>query len=335
MSSVRVSEGFRLREFGDPDVLELTSVELPEPGPEDVLIEVEVAGVNFGDTMVRRGLYLPDQPLAMAPGSEVVGRVAVADRARSLAEGDRVAAWLEAGCGYSGRVVAPAHRAYPVPEGLPGAAIAAVFLQGITAHYALHLIGSVAAGEWVLVHAAAGGLGGLTTQLAKLAGARVVGTASTPAKRQAALDFGADVALDSSDVGSLEEGIRAATGGTGPDLVVDGVSGPLFKPTLRALATRGRYVIVGATAREPANLDARRLIVRNQSIAGFIVAHIADADPGEPGRTLNELCELVASGRLEPRYEVVPLAEAPEVHRRIEAREVTGKVILDVDPTLA
>ena len=322
--------GFVLDGFGSPDVLRLAERPTPVPAAGEVLVDVDVAGVNFGDTMIRRGEYLRNQPLSMAPGTEVVGHVAAVGPGADHAVGTRVAGWLEAGGGYADRVIVPAHRVYPVPDDLPSAAIAAVFIQGVTAAYAIHRFGWTSTGDHVLVLGAGGGVGGLALQLAKAAGATAIGAASSEAKRAVVLANGAAAALDSSDPDRLTERVREITVGHGVDVVVDGVGGPLFGPSLRALAPRGRYVVVGAATQQPAMLDVRHLLVRNQSVCGFIIAHVADEDPAEPGRTLQELCDLVRRGELKPRYEVKPLEDAPDVHRRIEDRSLTGKVILEV-----
>lgn len=317
-----------LEAFGDPDVLRLESAEEPEPGPGEVAVAVEVAGVNFGDTMIRRGEYLRDQPLSMAPGCEAIGRVVAVGEGVRVPLCTRVAAWIEDGGAYADRVVVAAERAYPVPTDLPAAAIAAIFLQGTTAHYAVHRYGRTAADEFVLVHAAGGGVGSLAVQLAALAGARVIATASSPAKREAALELGAATALDSSRPEELAAAIREATGGHGADVIVDGVGGPLWEPSLAALALNGRYVIAGAASQEPAPLDARRLLVRGQSVCGFMLVRVMEIDPAEPARTVRLLCDLLRDGTLVPRVESLPLADAAEAHRRIEARAVTGKLVL-------
>jgi NADPH2:quinone reductase len=323
------TRGFVLDAFGGPEVLRLSERETPPPQPGEILVEVEASGVNFGDTMIRRGEYLRNQPLSMAPGCEVVGRVTARGDGVDTELGSRVAAWVEAGGAYADRVLVPAHRAYPVPDDLPAGAIAAVFLQGTTADYAVHRYGRTKKGEWVLVHGAAGGVGGLAMQLAKLAGAHVIATASTEPKRAAILEQGADVTLDSTQPDCLAAAVRSATGDRGCDVVIDGVGGDLFEPSLRALAFGGRYVVAGSASQQPAMLDVRRLLPRNQTIAGFILHHIAAEDPDEPTRTLVALCDLVRDGKLTPRYIAVPLDQAPEIHRRIEARTLSGKVVLE------
>jgi len=265
----------------------------------------------------------------MAPGCEVVGRVALAGEGVDLAPGIRVAGWIEAGGAYADRVVVPAHRAYPVADDLPPAAIVSVFFQGTTAYYAVHRYGLLKPGESLLVHGAAGGVGGLAVQLGRIAGAHVIATASSDDKRRLALESGADVALDSRNPENLPGRLREVTAGRGCDVIVDGVGGPLFKPSLRGLAVGGRYVIAGSASQEPATFDARHLLPRNQMICGFILAHITEEDPGEPSRALTHLCELVRDGALRPRFETVPLEEAPDVHRRLEDRSLVGKVVLE------
>lgn len=317
-----------LTEFGGPEVMRLEEAPIREPGARELLIEVEVAGVNFGDTMIRRGEYLRDQPLAMGPGCEAVGRVVAAGPGATTVPGSRVAAFVEEGGAYADRVIAPEAAAVVVPEDLPAALIAAVFLQGTTAHWAVHRYGRTAPGETVLVHAAGGGVGGIAVQLSKLAGARVVATASSDRKRAAAVRLGADVALDASEPGRLPAAVREATDGRGADVVVDGVGGPLFDPSLEALALNGRYVVAGAASQAPAMLDARHLLVRGQHVCGFMLARVMEIDPSEPGRTLLELCDLLRTGAIDAPVETMPLAEAAEAHRALDERRVTGKIVL-------
>jgi len=331
--SAAASRVFLLDRFGPPEVMRLTPRAIPAPGRGEVLVEVEVSGVNFADTMIRRGEYLRDQSLSLAPGSEVVGRVIAAGADLESTLGSRVAGWVEAGGAYADHVLVPAHRAYPVPEDLPAGAIAAVFLQGTTAEYALHRYGRLRPGETVLVHAAAGGVGGVAVQLAKIAGARVIATASSPAKLEVARAHGADIVLDASVHDTLAARLLEASDGRGCDVIVDGVGGPLFEPSLRALAFGGRYVIAGAASQQPSHLDARRLLVRGQTVCGFVLARVIEQDPGEPGRALDHLCTLLHDGRLQPRYELLSLERAVEAHRRIEARELSGKLVLEANHT--
>ena len=135
-----------------------------------------------------------------------------------------------------------------------------------------------------------------------------------------ALEQGAGAVIDSRDVAGLADHVRTLTDGRGADVVVDGVGRPLFEPSLRALAVGGRHVVAGSASQQPAMLDARRLLPRNQTLCGFILAHISEQDPGEPSRSLLRLCGLIRDGALVPRFETAPLEQAPGIHRRIEDR---------------
>lgn len=307
--------------------MRLVTEPLPAPGPNEVLVAVEAVGVNFADTIVRRGEYRRNQPLSFTPGFEVAGRVQASGPGVELAEGSPVAVFMENGGGYADHVIAPASRVYPVPEDVPAVLVAAVFLQGVTAWYAVHRYGRVAPGEHVLVHAGAGGLGGLAIQLVRLAGAVPIATASTKAKLDVARASGAEVAVP-SEPAALVPRLHNATGSRGCDVVIDGVGGPLFEPSMQALARGGRYVVVGSASQEPAMLDVRRLMPRAQSVAGFVVARVAEQSPEEPKAALWKLCELVRDGDLKLRVDVMALSEALEAHERIEARRHTGKIVL-------
>lgn len=322
------TRGFILTAHGGPEVMQLVERETPTPGTGEILIEIEVAGVNFGDTMIRRGEYLRDQPLSMAPGCEAIGRVLARGAGVDLMIGSRVAAWIEQGGAYASHALLPAYRAYPIPEDLPAGVICALFFAGTTAWYGIHRFGQVRAGESVLIHGAAGAVGGIAVQLAKHAGAIVLATASSTPKREATIDQGADLAFDSTQPDELASAIRDTTGGRGCDVVIDGVGGRLFDPSLRALAARGRYVIVGSASQTPAMFDARRLLPRNQTVCGFILHHIVEDDTSEPTAALSSLCDLVRRGALTPRFATVSLDEAPRVHREMEERTLTGKVVL-------
>lgn len=320
----------RLRGFGGPDVMELVEEPTPDPAPGEVVIDVEAVGVNFADTMVRRGEYRRRQSLDFTPGFEVAGRIAASGASGDLAAGTPVVALTDDGGGYADRVLVPRERVYALPAGVDSLVAAAVFVQGVTAYYALERYGHTKPGETVLVHAAAGGVGGLAVQLAKLAGAHVIATASTQAKLAVAAGHGADE-LVLSDPLTLAEELLERTDGRGCDVVVDGVGGPLFEPSMKALADRGRYVVAGSASQQPAMIDVRRLMPRAQIISGFIVAQVAREDASEPSRALHRLCELVGDGRLRLDSHVMHLADAADAHRRIEQRSHTGKLVLRTD----
>jgi NADPH:quinone reductase len=308
-----------LDRFGPPEVMRWEDAPMPVPGAGEVLVAVDAIGVNFADTMVRRGEYRRDQPLDFTPGFEVAGRRAD--------DGTPVVVFCENGGGYADHVVAPADHVFPILDGLAPRDAVTLFTQGTTAWYALHRYGRVKPGETVLVHAAAGGLGAMTTMLAAHHGARVIATASTPAKLEVARAAGALHGVI-ADPETLTAQVRELTGGRGVDVIVDGVGGDLFAPSLRALAFGGRFVVAGSASQAPATLDVRALMPRGQTIAGVLVARVAEEDPAEPRAAFDAVQALFRDGIVRPNITYVnDLAEA---HRMIEARAATGKLVYEI-----
>lgn len=308
-----------LDRFGPPEVLRWTEGPLADPAGDEVLVAVEAIGVNFADTMVRRGEYRRDQPLTFTPGFEVAGR--------TVPGGAPVVAFCEDGGGYADHVLVPARNVFPVLEGVAPRDAVALFTQGTTAWFALHRSGRIRPGETVLVHAAAGGLGAMAVMLAVHAGARVVATASTEEKLALARADGAHEAV-LADPATLTAAVRAATGGRGADVVVDGVGGDLFTPSLRALAFGGRYVVAGSASQMPATLDVRALMPRGQTISGLLVRRVAEEDPREPRAAFDAVQALFRDGVVRPR--ITRVADLAEAHRAIEARTATGKLVFDL-----
>ncbi|MDO8212444.1 zinc-binding dehydrogenase [Conexibacter sp. CPCC 206217] len=332
-----------LDRFGPPEVMRWDDGPVPPRGPDDVLVAVEAIGVNFGDTMVRRGEYRREQPLTFTPGFEVAGRVVEAPAGEDsrgaaggdpahgrqpLAPGTRVVAFTEHGGGYADAVVVPRDHVYTVADGVDDVTAAGIFTQGVTAWYAVHRYGRLAAGETVLVHAAAGGLGGLAVQLAAEHGATTIATASTEQKLAIAREHHGAAHTLISDPDTLAQQVRGLTHGRGADAVIDGVGGPLFTPSLRALAFNGRYVVAGSASQAPATLDVRALMPRGQTIAGFVVARVAEQDPAEPQRAFDAIQERVRAGRLRPQITVLPPEQIAHAHELIESRRLTGKVVV-------
>ncbi len=305
-----------------------TTGDVPVAGPDDVVIAVAAIGVNFGDTMVRRGEYRRDQPLSFTPGFEVAGRV-VSGPSDGPQPGDRVVGFTEHGGGYADTVVLPRTHVLPVLDDVPLEVAGALFTQGVTAWYAAERYGPAGDGDSVLVHGAAGGLGSLCVQLYRARGARVIATASSAERLERAAAHGAtDLLL--ADPARLAAEVRERTAGRGVDVVVDGVGGPLFPPSMRALAMNGTYVVVGSATQQPAELDVRGLMPRGQKIVGFVVARVAELDPDEPTAGFVAVQRAWLDGTLRPEITTLPAADVAEAHRRLEAREATGKLVLVV-----
>lgn len=292
--------------FGGPEVLNPVELATPAPGPGEVLITVEAAGVNFADTHQTDGSYLSAEMLPYIPGSEVVGRTP---------DGKRVLARVSNG--YAEQVVARESSVLEIPEDLGAAQALALVMQGLTAWHLLRSAARLRQGETVVVHSAAGGVGSLAVQLAKEFGAgQVLAQVSSPSKAQLALELGADAVVEYP----LEKGA---------DVILDAVGGELFDQALTSLASFGRLVTYGNASRSGFTpVDPARLSRLNASIVGFWLRPTLAA-PDAVGRPLAELFGLVAHGRLNP---VVggsyPLADARRAHEDLLARRTVGKVIL-------
>lgn len=313
----------QVNRFGGPEVLDV--VDLPEPvaGPGQVVIDVTGCGVNYADTHQAENSYLSQQTLPLVPGSEVVGRTA---------DGRRVCGFVAAGGGYAERAVVAEAGVFEVPDNVSDAAALSLLVQGLTAYHLLHTSAKLQPGESVVVHAAAGGVGSLAVQLAKQWGAgRVIGIASTAAKRDLARSLGADATVDAG-AGDLGAAIREANGGAKVDVVLEMVGGPTFDASLRALARFGRLVTFGMASRQAATpVDPASLMVGSKSIVGFwlVDAMTPDRLPGMVVAPLQELVSMTASGRLVPLAgHSYPLADARQAHEDMRARRTTGKVIL-------
>jgi NADPH2:quinone reductase len=310
----------QVTEFGGPEVLRLVDVPAPEPGPEEVLIRVTRAGINFADTQRRRNEYLAASELPLVPGAEVAG---VREDT-----GERVVALTGTG-GYAEYAVASAARTVPVPDAVDDGAALALLLQGLTAWHLYRTSGRVAVGESVVVHAAAGGVGSLAVQLGRPMGAaRVIATASTEEKRTLALELGADAAVDPAPEG-LADRLVEANLGKRVDVVFEMAGGEVFEQSLQALAPFGRLVAYGNASGEANQVGTGRLMRRSTAVVGFWLVHCMSR-PEMVREPLAELFERTARGELRPIVGgTYPLSEAARAHEDLQARRTTGKLLLD------
>ncbi|MFD0684170.1 NADPH:quinone oxidoreductase family protein [Actinomadura fibrosa] len=288
--------------------------EPPVPGPGQVLVTVEAAGVNYVDALFVQGRYQIKPQTPFIPGSEVAGTI----------DGTRVLAMCGLG-GFASHVAVPAEAAVPIPDELT-AAQAATFTQSYsTALFALKERASLRPGETILVLGAGGGVGLAAIQVAKALGARVLAAASSPEKRRAALEAGAEEAIDLSDV---KKAARDWSSG-GVDLVYDPVGGSLADPALRALREKGRYIVIGFASGDIPSLPLNQVLLRNRAIIGVDWGAWAMANPAEQRPLLDELLAMVAKGTLAPvAPRTAPLASAAEILDDLLGRRIVGKVAL-------
>ena len=323
MKTIQVSE------FGDSGVLEHVEIERPSPGEGEILVEVKSAGVNYADTMRRRNQYLEETPLPFVPGSEIAGTVAeLGPGAEDVSEGDRVVTLLGTG-GYADYAVVSAQNLIPIPDKMDFDEAAAIPLQGLTAYHVLKTSGMLEEGESVVVHAAAGGVGTLAVQMAKLMDANpVIATASTQEKLDLAKELGADVLINYTE-DDWPEQVREATGGEGADVILEMVGGNFIQKNLECLATFGRVVVYGAASGERGSLVPMNLMYKNHTVAGFYLPQIMSR-PELFGPSLKEMLGWISSGDLKltvsARY---PLEQASEAHEALEGRQTTGKIVLN------
>ncbi|MEU3463558.1 NADPH:quinone oxidoreductase family protein [Streptomyces sp. NPDC006733] len=311
----------QITEFGGPEVLRQVDLPDPEAQPGEVLVRVSSAGVNFADTHTVEDSYLSRSTLPLVPGAEVVGRTA---------DGRRVVALADNG-GYAEVAAVREFLTHDVPEGVSDGQALALIVQGLTAWHLLRTSARIAAGESVVVHAAAGGTGSLAVQLAKSFGAgRVIATASTKDKRDLALELGADVAVDAGAEG-MKDRLVEANGGKKVDIVLEMTGGPVFDASLAALAPFGRLVTYGMASRVPPTpVQAAQLMGRSRAVVGFWLMHCLGR-PGMYREPMAELLAMTADGRLKPQVGgVYPLAEAARAHEDIRARRTHGKLVLDM-----
>lgn len=310
----------QMQSFGGPEVLRLVDLPVPRPGPGEVLIEVDRAGVNFGDTHTRTNTYVRKASLPLVPGGEVVGR-----RADT---GERVIALTGDG-GYAEYALAPAELVFPVPKAIDDGAALAILIQGLTAWHLHRTAARLAPGESVVVHSAAGGVGSLAVQLAKPFGAgRVIATASSEQRRALALRLGADAAI-APDPEGLTEALLTANLGREVDVVYDMSGGEVFDASCRALAHFGRIVVCGIASERPNSVSTGSLLRHSRAVIGFYLFHCAQV-PGMLREPLADLFARVAAGQIQAVVGgTYPLSRAADAHVDLKARRTSGKLLLD------
>jgi len=321
-------KAIRFEEYGGPEVLKYIDVEIPEIGDREVLVNVKAIGVNYADTARREGKYVVPTELPFIPGAEIAGEiVSVGKNVKHFIPGMRVVSLIESGA-YAEFAKVHELALAPIPNGVDYTDAVALPLQGQTAYHILTTMGRLEKGETVLVHAAAGGVGAISVQLAKLFGAgKVIATASSADKLAHAKSLGADHLVNYTE-GNWEQQILDLTDGKGVDVALEMVGGEVFDKTLTCLAPFGRLVIFGAASGEQAQFYPAQLMRRNQSVIGFFLPQIVNK-PELYQKSFKELLHYVDNGELELTIAgIYKLEDAAKAHQALQGRKTMGKLVL-------
>ena len=312
-------KAIQITEFGGPEVMHLVDLETPTPGQGQELINVSAIGINYADTHQTENSYLFPQKLPLIPGVEVVGTTAAGVRVLALVEGG----------GYAQQVSTYSAAMIPDTEGVTDEQALCMLVQGSTAWHILKTFGHVQTGETVVVHAAAGGVGTIAIQLAKLWGGKVIAVTSSDSKSALATSLGADVVVDSTHE-KLGEAIRAANGGKRVNLVLEMVGGKTFDDSLEILAPFGRLVTYGMASRvAPSMIQPASLMGGSKTITGFWLQHCFGKKE-MMNDVIEQLFALVAEGKLKPIIGgTYPLSQVALAHKAMRSRETTGKITLN------
>ncbi len=325
-------------EAGGPETLVLEEMPTPEPGKNQVLIKVHAAGVNFPDTLIIRDLYQVKPPRPFAPGGEIAGEVAaLGEGVTGFAVGDRVLGMTGFG-GFASHVAADAARIIKIPDNMPYDEAACFVLTYGTSHHALKDRATLQQGESLLILGAAGGVGAAAIELGKAAGARVIAAVSSEEKAQFCRDLGADETLiyarDMSDrtaQKNFSAQIKALAGGDGVDVVYDAVGGDYAEPAVRALAWKGRYLVVGFPAGIP-KIPLNLTLLKGCQIVGVFWGAHTVREPKNHAENMGDLFRLYGEGKVRPRISAsYPLAKAGDALQLLQDRKVLGKVVVTID----
>ncbi|MEI4280519.1 NADPH:quinone oxidoreductase family protein [Klenkia terrae] len=312
---------WRVHSLGDPaDVMTLDEVPEPEPGPGQVKVKVLAAALNFPDILMAQGTYQEKPPLPFTPGLELCGQ---------LPDGSRVLGSPSGGPGALAEyALMDADAAWPVPDGMGDAQAAALYITYQTGYVGLHRRAALQPGEWLLVHAGAGGVGTAAIQLGKAAGAQVIATAGGPKKTAVCTELGADHVIDYLSEDFVAR-VKEITGGHGADVVYDPVGGDVFDGSTKCIAFEGRIVVVGFTSGRIPAAKANHLLVKNYSVLGLHWGLYRSKDPGRIADVHQALCDLFAEGKIDPLIgQTLPMDQAPTALASLGDRGTVGKVVL-------
>jgi NADPH:quinone reductase len=324
-------KAWRVHENGAPaDVLRLDDVPDPRPGPGELLVRVDAVALNFPDVLLCAGTYQERPPLPFTPGLEISGTVLEAGEGAGVPAGARVLGGppLPNG-GLAELAVLPAAGAWPVPDTMPPADAAALMITYQTAYVGLHRRAGLRAGETLLVHAGAGGVGSAAIQVGLAAGAHVIATAGGPEKVRVCRELGAHEVLDYRAEADLPKRVKELTGGRGADVIWDPVGGDVFDASRRCVAFEGRLVVVGFAGGRIPDVPAGHVLVKNYSVVGLHWGLYRKENPAVMAEAHEALLRMYADGAIKPLVsEQLPLSAAPDALTRLATRGSVGKIVL-------
>lgn len=314
--------------FGKPETMVLAELPSPVPGAGEVKVRIRACGVNFADTLIIQGLYQVKPPLPFIPGMEIAGEVMeLGEGVRHLKPGDRVMAITSIG-GFAEEVVVPASLVLPIPEPMRWQDAAAFAIAYGTSHLALEHRANLKAGETLLVHGAAGGVGLTAVAIGKQMGATVIAAASTPEKLEVARQHGADHLINYQEENFVER-VKAITQGKGADVIYDPVGGDVFDQSLRCIAWEGRLLVIGFASGRIPQVPANLALVKNCSIVGVYWGNYSQKDPATLLQSLQTLLNWYNQGQIKPHiaYEF-PLDQTAQAFNVLIKRQAIGKVVV-------
>lgn len=320
------------KQHGMADQLELVhDWPEPQPGPDEVRVDIKAAGLNFPDVLIIQGKYQFQPELPFVPGGECAGVVsAVGENVTRYAPGERVVGMLGHGC-FCDAAVLPQTALSPAPDGLGFEQAAGVAITYFTSYYALKQRAQLRAGETLLVLGAAGGVGSAAVELGRHMGARVIAAASSAEKLAMCRELGADETINYSEQ-DLKTTIKALTGGRGVDVVYDPVGGDYAEPAIRGMAWNGRYLVIGFASGPIPAIPLNLTLLKGCSIVGVFWGRFSGEEPEAHRQNIEELWALFAAGKLKPSInDVFPLEQYREAYRVMTERRARGKVILTMD----
>jgi NADPH:quinone reductase len=323
-------KAWRVNDWCEPDQMEFTDIPVPEPKAGEIRIENKAAALNFFDILMIQGKYQTKPPRPFTPGSEVAGVVdAVGEGATGFKIGDRVQAMATGGtyCEYS---IAPAGKAFRIPDSMSFEEAAAMIVIYQTSYFALTHRTRIKPGEWLLVHAGAGGVGSSAIQIGKALGARVIATASGEDKVRFCLSQGAEHALNYSDANWVDQ-VKQITGGRGADVIYDPVGGEIFELSTKCVAPEGRLLVIGFAGGAIPSIAANRILLKNMSVVGVYWGGYLEHYPEYMRDAQEALFKMYEAGQIKPVVsQTFALADAVEALNALSTRKTVGKVVLEV-----